>query len=67
MEACGQLAKLVQESVVKAYEAVEAAWYQRTLDPAFPQAWAGSWNSTTCPAPCWLRLSSLWTRRPGST
>ena len=37
MEACGQLAKLVQESVVKAYEAVEAAWYQRTLDPAFPQ------------------------------
>lgn len=32
MEACGILANIVQQSVVKAYEAVEAAFYSRSID-----------------------------------
>lgn len=37
MEACGVLAGLVQQSVIKAYEAVESACYQRVRDPAYQQ------------------------------
>ena len=34
-EACAALAQMVQQAVVKAYEAVEAAYYSRVTDPAF--------------------------------
>lgn len=34
-EACALLAQMVQRSVAKAYEAVEAAYYSRVTDPAF--------------------------------
>ena len=37
-EACAALAQMVQQSVVKAYEAVEAAYYSRVTDPAFQAA-----------------------------
>lgn len=37
MDACGVLAGIVRQSVAKAREAVEAACYQRALDPAFQQ------------------------------
>jgi len=32
MDACGVLANIVQQSVIKAYEAVEAAFYSRSVD-----------------------------------
>lgn len=32
MESCGVLANIVQQSVIKAYEAVEAAFYSRSVD-----------------------------------
>lgn len=35
MEACSLLAGLVQQSAVKAYEAVQSAYYCRAADPAF--------------------------------
>lgn len=35
MEACGLLAGIVQQSVIKAFEAVEAAFYSRSVDPAY--------------------------------
>lgn len=35
VDACTALAQMVQQSVVKAYEAVEAAYYSRVTDPAF--------------------------------
>lgn len=35
MEACGMLAGIVQNSVIQAYEAVEAAYYSRSVDPAY--------------------------------
>ncbi|NCB70382.1 MAG: protein phosphatase 2C domain-containing protein [Clostridia bacterium] len=38
MEACGILAGVVQQSVIKAYEAVEAAYYSRSVDPTYSAA-----------------------------
>ena len=35
MEACGVLAGIVQQSVIKAAESVEAAYYSRAADPAY--------------------------------
>lgn len=35
MEACGLFAGVVQHSVIKAFEAVEAAYYSRSVDPAY--------------------------------
>ena len=35
MEACGYLAAAVQQSVIKAHEAVEAAFYSRKTDPEY--------------------------------
>ena len=35
MDACGMLAGIVQNSVIQAYEAVEAAYYSRSTDPAY--------------------------------
>lgn len=35
MEACSILAGIVQKSVIQAYEAVEAAYYSRSVDPAY--------------------------------
>ncbi len=35
MEACGKVASLVQQSVIQAWEAVEAAFYSRATDPAY--------------------------------
>lgn len=35
METCGILAGVVQQSVIKAFEAVEAAYYSRSVDPAY--------------------------------
>jgi hypothetical protein len=38
MDACGKLAGIVQQSVVKAYEAVESAFEERRNDPAYRKA-----------------------------
>lgn len=38
MDACGVLAGIVQQSVMKAIEAVEAAYYSRAADPAYSKA-----------------------------
>lgn len=35
IESCSAMAALVQRAVVKAYEAVEAAFYSRSVDPAY--------------------------------
>lgn len=35
MEACGKIASLVQNSVIQAWEAVEAAFYSRATNPAY--------------------------------
>lgn len=35
MEACGKIASIVQQSVIQAREAVEAAFYSRATDPAY--------------------------------
>lgn len=37
-DGCGRLAQLVQQAVTKAYEAVEAAWYERAADPVYTGA-----------------------------
>ena len=35
MPACGEFAGVVQQAVLKARDAVEAAWYTRLTDPAY--------------------------------